>query len=120
MSVAGKGEGSILEGVEKTKRNFWEISVSRLAESTTTDKIKSCLHEHQIEVLDVYLFNSKIKGCKSAKVRVALEHRDKVKDENVWPKHSRVQDWIYMPRSTRPNAIAQKRSQEKPTSEGNE
>jgi hypothetical protein len=102
VAVSGKGENCLLQGVEKPKRDYWEISVTRLSESTTTaDKIKTCLQGNGVEVHDVYVFNSRIKGCKSAKVRVALQHKDKVKDEQIWPMFTRVQDWIYKPRSAR-------------------
>ena len=93
-SVVGKRQGGILEGVAPLTRDYVEVFVSRLSESSTIDKVKCHLHDHGIEVKDVFLLNSKRKGTKSAKVRVALEHRDKVKDENVWPLHCRVQDWV--------------------------
>ena len=93
-SVVGKRQGGILEGVAPLTRDYVEVFISRLSESSTIDKVKRHLHDHGIEVKDVYLLNSKRKGTKSAKVRVALEHRDKVKDENVWPLHCRVQDWV--------------------------
>jgi hypothetical protein len=95
-AVKGKGESTILEGVEPPKKDFWEISVTRLAETTTVDKVKTCLQSHGIELKDVFVFSSKTKGCKSAKVRVALEHKIKAKDENVWPLHCRsgLAQWV--------------------------
>jgi hypothetical protein len=103
VSVAGKvvGDGTTLKGVEPPKRDFWEVSVTRLHKSTTDDQIKTHLQTHGIEVKDVYIFNSRIKGCKSSKVRVAREHAEKIKDGNIWPMHCRVQDWIYKPKSAR-------------------
>ena len=54
-------------------KDFWQIFVSRLGESTTADQVKRHLHESGIEVKDVFILNSKRKGTKSAKIRVALE-----------------------------------------------
>ena len=99
LPVIGTGASSALEGVAPAKRDFWEISVSRLKEDTTGDKVKSFLQTHGIEVKDVFVFSSKIKGTVAAKVRVALEHKQRVKESSLWPPHVRVQDWIYRPKS---------------------
>jgi hypothetical protein len=39
----------------------------------------------EIKVLEVSVFDSKIKGCKSAKVRVADVDKEKAKNEANWP-----------------------------------
>ena len=102
VTVHGEKESSgILEGVPRRVRDFWDISVSRLVETTTVDQVKRHLQESGIEVKEVYVFPSKIKGTKSAKVRVVLQHKERVKDAQLWPKHSRVQDWLYKPKGER-------------------
>ena len=83
-----------LEGVPPITRDFWDISVSRLKDTATADKVKSHLHKYGIEVKDVFILNSKILGTKSAKVRVAREHKDRAKSPDIWPEHCRIADWI--------------------------
>ena len=68
--------------------------MSRLSEHTTAEKVKSHLQKHGIEVRDVFILSSKIRGTKAAKVRVAVEHRDRVKAESIWPQHCKVADWV--------------------------
>ena len=82
-------------------RNYWDLSVSRLADSTTEDQVKRHLQSHGIEVKEVFVFASKIRGTKAAKVCVSIEHRDKAKDGELWPLYCRVQDWIYKDRSAK-------------------
>ena len=91
---AVKTDENELEGVAPFVRDFWDISVSRLKETATADKVKTHLHKHGIEVKDVFLLNSKIKGTKAAKVRVAVQQKDRVKSPEIWPQHCRVADWI--------------------------
>ena len=83
-----------LEGVPPSRKNFAEISVSRLKDTVTIDKVRSHLHKHGIEVNDIFLLSSKINGTKSAKIRVAIEHKERVKSPEIWPVHSRVADWV--------------------------
>ena len=104
-TVKGTKQSGILEGVAPKPRDYWEIFVSRLKETTTADQVKRHLHENGIEVKDVYLLNSKRIGTKSAKIRVALEHRNRVKEENVWPMHCCVQDWAAPAKAARKSAI---------------
>ena len=106
MTVTGsgvKGQDDDLEGVAPFVRDFWDISVSRLRETVTADKVKTHLHKHGIEVKDVFILSSKIKGTKAAKVRVALEQRDRVKSPEIWPQHCKVADWVNFRR--RPNSV---------------
>ena len=65
---AVKKRDDFLEGVPPMVRDFWDLSVTRLNETTTADKVKSHLHQHGIEVRDVFILTSKIKGTKAAKV----------------------------------------------------
>ena len=91
---AAKNDNDDLEGVPPVIRDFWDISVSRLKDNATTDKVKSHLHKHGIEVREVFILSSKIRGTKSAKVRVAREHKDRVKAPEIWPQYCRVADWV--------------------------
>ena len=83
-----------MEGVAPYVKDYWEISVSRLKETATADKVKTHLHKHGIEVRDVFILSSKIRGTKAAKVRVALEQKDRFKNAEIWPTHCHVADWI--------------------------
>ena len=91
-----------LEGVAPFVKNYIEISISRLKDSVTSDKVKSHLHKHGIEVRDVFILSSKINGTKSAKVRVAIEHKERVKSPDIWPEHCRVANWVNFKKKTRP------------------
>ena len=89
-----KTNDSELEGVPPIVRDFWDLSVSRLKETATADKVRSHLHKYGIEVKDVFILSSKIRGTKSAKVRVAREHRERAKSPDIWPQHCKVADWV--------------------------
>ena len=73
------GEGGL--GVAPFIRDFWDVSISRMSPTATSDKVKFHLQGHGIEVRDVFMLNSRIKGTKAAKVRVALEQKDRVKSK---------------------------------------
>ena len=75
--------------------------MSRLKESVTADKVKSHLHKFGIEVKDVFILSSKIQGTKSAKVRVAREHKDRAKSPDIWPMHCKIADWVNFRRKNR-------------------
>ena len=102
----GDGDANILEAVPSAPRDFWDISVSRLKDTTTDDQIRRQLHQHGIEVKDIFLIPSKIKGTKAARVRVFREHRNRVKEAKVWPVGCRVADWIQKPRTMRAEKTA--------------
>ena len=92
--VIGSGEPSVLEGVAKPKRDHWDIAVLRLKLGTSDLQIKSHLQAKGIEVKEVYIIPSKIKGTVSAKVRVALEHKNRALDAAIWPTHTSISSWI--------------------------
>ena len=98
------GEGG-LEGVAPFIKDFWDVSISRLSPTVTSDKVKFHLQGHGIEVRDVFILNSRIRGTKAAKVRVALEQKDRVKSPEIWPQHCVVADWINF-RKNRSSVIA--------------
>ena len=101
VTIIGKEKSSTIVGVAPLVRDYWDLSVSRLNPSSTPDGIKHYLQERQIEVKEVFVFGSKIPGTKSAKVRVAVEHREKAKKEEIWPEFVRVQDWVYKSKSSK-------------------
>jgi hypothetical protein len=109
VPVEGKGVTSILKGVPPPAKDFWDISVFRLSEAATEDKVKTFLQGHGVEVREVFVFASKVKGTKSSKVRVALVRKVRAMDENIWP--SQIQDWIRKPKSARRGKDAETRSQ---------
>ena len=99
IPVVGQKEGGVLAGVAPFVRDYWDVFVSRLSDEATDEKVKRHLHEYGIEVRDVWMLKSKQKSTKSARVRVALEHKTKVKDDSMWPKFVKVQDWVRKPKS---------------------
>ena len=101
--MTGSGDSSVLEGVAKTKRDFWELSLSRIKEGTSSDRIRTHLHSKGIEVKEVFVFRSKIKGTASAKVRVALEHKERALDPSNWPPHLRISSWTNKAKTARKN-----------------
>ena len=96
-TIVGNREDGQLEGVAPRVKDFFDLFVSNLSETTTDFQLKTCLQGHAIEVKDVWLLNSKKKGTKSAKVRIAIEHRNKAKDAGIWSKHIHVKDWVRKP-----------------------
>ena len=97
-----KKDDDELEGVPPIVRDFWDLSVSRLKETATADKVRSHLHKYGIEVKDVFILSSKIRGTKSAKVRVAREHRERAKSPDIWPQHCKIADWVNFKTKERP------------------
>ena len=91
-----------LEGVAPIVKNYAELSISRLKDSVTSDKVKTHLHKHGIEVRDVFILSSKINGTKSAKVRVAVEQKERAKSPDIWPQHCRVADWVNFRKKPKP------------------
>ena len=86
---------------------------SRLKEDgTSIDKVKSYLQGKGIEVKEVFLIPSKFKGTVSAKVRVALEHKDRALDANTWPPHVRISSWINKSKAARKDDAVQRRQAE--------
>ena len=86
-------ESSELKGVPP--RNFWQFSVTRLDEKTTDDAVRRVLHLAGVEVREIWMLNSKIKGTRTAKIRVAREHREKAKNQSIWPLHCQIRDWEF-------------------------
>ena len=93
-TIVGNKVGGDLEGVAPRVKDFLDLFVSNLSKKVTDFQLKSYLQGHAIEVKDVWLLNSKKKGTKSAKVRIAIEHRIKAKEPEIWPKYTGVQDWV--------------------------
>ena len=104
VPVTGSGQSSTIEGVAKPQRNFWELAILRLSPDCSEDKIRVHLHSKGIEVKEAYVFPSKIKGTVSAKVRVAIEHKDRALDAATWPPHLRISSWTNQSKATRKSA----------------
>ena len=104
--MTGTGAPSTLEGVAPPKRrDYWEISVSRLTDGTTADKVKTYLQGKGVEVRETFVFPSKIRGTVAARVRVDLNHKEKVLDPSTWPPHIRVQSWIQKRRTDKKTEV---------------
>ena len=101
VPVTGSGQSSTLAGVAKPQRHYWEIAVLRLSPDCSEDKIKVHLQSKGIEVKEAFVFPSKIKGTVSAKVRVAIEHKDRALDAATWPPHLRISSWTNQSKATR-------------------
>ena len=101
MPVTGSGETSVLEGVAKPKRDFWDIAVSRLKEGTTPEQVKSHLESKAIVAREVFVFSSKIKGTVCAKVRVDSAQKDDALSAKSWPSHLRISSWTYKPKAVK-------------------
>ena len=73
---------------------------------TSEDKLKFHLQSKNIEVRQVFVFPSKIKGTVSAKVRVALEHKERALDASNWPQHIRISSWTNKSKALKKNDAA--------------
>ena len=91
--MTGSGEASVLEGVAKPKRDYWEIGVTRLKEGTTVESVKTHCQNKGFEAKEVFVFPSKIKGTVTAKIRVSLDHKELALSGTSWPSHIRVSSW---------------------------
>ena len=94
-AVIGTNETSGLKGVPPRSKSHWTFSVTRLDDHTTIDLVRRHLHQSGIEVIDVWLLNSQVKGTKTAKIKVAKEHRERAKNASIWPLHCRIKDWDF-------------------------
>ena len=94
-AVVGTDHEGGLKGVAPSSLHFAQFSVTYLDESTTIDEIRRHLHTKGIEVKQIWLLNSKVKGAKTAKVRVEKEQEMRAKNPAIWPLHSRVRDWDF-------------------------
>ena len=90
-----------LKGVLIPSRDYWQFSVTRLEEQTTDDAVRRHLHSAGIEVKDIWMLGSKLKGTRTAKIRVAKEHKERAKDPSLWPVHCQIRDWEFGPKKTK-------------------
>ena len=81
-----------------------------MEENTTDDEVRRHLQKEGIEVRDVWMLRSNIKGTKTAKIKVARAHRQRAQAASLWPEHSRIRDWDF--------DSAKQRQQKKPAGEG--
>ena len=94
-SVKGTNQSGGLKGIAPLPRDYHQFSVTRLDDKTSSDDVTRHLQKEGIQVNDVWMLQSKIKGSKTAKIRVAREHRDRAKCPSLWPLNCRVMDWDY-------------------------
>ena len=95
--VGDKRETSSLVGVEMRKKDTWDLYVGNLQEDVSESVIVSYLKENEIEVQSCYMLSSKIKGTKSARVRIVQKDKEKVLTPSFWPQHVRVRSWVMKP-----------------------
>ena len=106
-SISGTNRDGGLKGVPLRSRDFWQFSVTRLEATTTDDAVRRHLHNAGIEVKEVWMLGSKIKGTKTAKIRVAKEHRERAKSAALWPVHCQIRDWEFGPRESKVKSRAE-------------
>ena len=93
--ITGSNESTGLKGVAKQTRDYWQFSVNRLDESTTEEAVRRHLHQQGIEVKEIWMLKSQIKGTRTAKIRVAREHKERATSGKIWPLHCQVRDWDF-------------------------
>ena len=105
--TAATGTNSIacLKGVPPMSQQFAQFAVYRLQEQTTPDDVRKHLHKEGIEVKDVWMLGSIIKGTKTAKVRVAREHEKRAKNPSIWPIHCQIRDWNSDPKARKTKSL---------------
>ena len=84
-----------LRGVAPRSHSFHQFSITYLNENTTCDEIRRHLHTKGVEVRQIWLLNSNVKGTKTAKIRVEKEQEMRAKNPAIWPLHSRIRDWDF-------------------------
>ena len=52
----------------------------------------------QEKVCSLFLLPSRIRGIRSARVRVPLEFKNIVLESNSWPEDIRVRSWVFRPK----------------------
>ena len=68
-----------------------------LADDTTKLEIEGFLGENGVDVMQCWLLGSKIQSSLSARVRIPIQDREKVLDEEFWPEGVRVRSWVMKP-----------------------
>ena len=94
-AIKGTNNESGLKGVPPQSKIWYQFSVTRLDVTTSQDDVRRHLHQSGIEVKEIWLLNSQLKGTKTAKVRVSIEHRERAKNPALWPLYSRISDWDF-------------------------
>ena len=90
-------EGKCLRTVVRKKRDYWDVYVGSLADDTTKLEIEGFLGENGVDVMQCWLLGSKIQSSLSARVRIPIQDREKVLDEEFWPEGVRVRSWVMKP-----------------------
>ena len=93
LATTGTNSKATLKGVPPISRHTAQFAVYRFEETTKAEDIRQHLHKEGIEVKDVWMLGSTIKGTKTAKIRVDREHEKKAKNPSIWPIHCHIRDW---------------------------
>ena len=80
--VGSNKEVSSLVGVERRRRDTWDIYVGNLKEDVTELRIVEYLKDKGVEGKMCFLLPSRIQGTRSARVRVPLEFKNIVLESN--------------------------------------
>ena len=92
-SSIGTNQDAGLKAVPPVSKLFSQFAIYRLEENTSADAVRRHLHKEGIEVVDIWMLGSTIKGTKTAKFRVAKAHEGRAKNPSIWPLHCRIRDW---------------------------
>ena len=104
VPFVGTGAASGLEGVAPVKRDYWDIAIQRLnAKSTSETSIKSHFASKNIEVREIHIYPSSRKGCVTARVRVALKHKELALNPDNFGPFIQVSSWTGRSKSARKN-----------------
>ena len=96
--VGAKKETGRLMGVERKARDTWDVYVGNLVDSVTETHVVEYTKRNGVEVRSCYMLKSKIYGTNSARIKVAIQDKDKILDSRFWPENVRVRSWVFKPR----------------------
>ena len=95
--VGSKKDDSPIAGVETKKRDTWDFYVGNLIESVGESEIEGYLKDNGVDRKLCYILSSRIKGTRSARVRIMMKDKDTVLTPSFWPEHVRVRSWVIKP-----------------------
>ena len=77
------------------------VYVGNLVDSVTETHVVEYTKRNGVEVRSCYMLKSKIYGTNSARIKVAIQDKDKILDSSFWPENVRVRSWVFKPRWAR-------------------
>ena len=96
--VGSRKDGGSLIGVERKVKDTWDLYVGNIAENVGEEVIADYLRKNGVEPRACYMFSSKVRGTKSARIRVSMEDKERTLMPEFWPEFVRVRSWIIRPR----------------------